>query len=72
MEAKTLNTLVLSRSIDMEIYERVEAVQHKVQDLTMQIEFYMRELDEIKQELMKSDLLVPGWIKERLKEERDV
>jgi phage-related minor tail protein len=56
----------------MEIYERVEAVQHKVQDLTMQIEFYMRELDEIKQELMKSDLLVPGWIKERLKEERDV
>ena len=32
----------------MEIYERVEAVQHKVQDLIVQIEWNMRELDEIK------------------------
>ena len=41
----------------MEIYERVEAVQHKVQDLTMQIEWNMRELDEIKQELKEGQVI---------------
>ena len=41
----------------MEIYERVEAVQHKVQDLTMQIEWNMRELDEIMQELIEGQVI---------------